>query len=360
MKTNSPTDLWENLSAFSNPVPSDVAGALERMGIGVLREVSGDDSTEFLARCPAHLALTGKTDRRPSFSVNSRTGLFHCFSCGYSGAFVQLVEDTFGWARVDAFRWIAHHGVYSTREDQDQPAQQEPEERVTEAALALFEPPPPSALEKRRLTAEACAAFGVLWSPAKKHWILPIRDPSTGELWGWQEKGKRFFRNYPQGIFKSRTLFGDLTWSGPRALLLESPLDAVRAHSLGIEGAFASFGAHVSEAQMRLIKERCHTLVLGLDNDDAGRTSRTRIYERWRPRGLPMRFLDYSGLTAKDLGEMSDENALDAYASAYYPWRRRRACSPANSTPTSTTPSTASLLIDGYSSPTPWGPGKPS
>lgn len=324
MTKNSPTDLWENLAAFSNPVPSDVAGAMQRLGIGVLREVHGEDSTEFLAHCPAHLALTGKADRRPSFSVNSRSGLFNCFSCGYSGPFVQLVEDGLGYARVDAFRWIARHGIYRTRDDQESARPDEPENRITEAALALFEEPPAKALESRRLTAESCRAFGVLWSPTKRHWILPIRDPVTGELWGWQEKGKRFFRNYPAGIFKSRTLFGDLSWTGPTALLLESPLDAVRAHSLGLDGAFATFGAHVSEAQMRWLKARCTTLVLGLDNDVAGNTSRDRLYARWRPRGLPMKFLDYSHTTAKDLGEMGDADALAAYAGAHHPWRRRR------------------------------------
>ncbi|MEV7902191.1 toprim domain-containing protein [Streptomyces anulatus] len=321
---NSRTDLWENLAAFSNPVPSDVAGALHRLGVDVLREVTGEDSTELLARCPAHLALTGKADRRPSFSVNSRTGLFHCFSCGYSGPFVQLVEDGLGYARVDAFRWVARQGVYRTQDDQQNAPRKEPEDRITEAALALFEPPPARALESRGLTAASCAAMGVLWSPGKGHWILPIRDPLTGELWGWQEKGNRFFRNYPPGIFKSRTLFGDHSWRGPTALLLESPLDAVRAHSLGIPGAYATFGAHVSEAQMRLLKARCTTLILGLDNDTAGITSRERIYARWRPRGLPMKYLDYTHTRAKDLGDMDDEAAQAAYASSRHPWRRRR------------------------------------
>lgn len=325
MKTNSPTDgVWEQLAAYSNPVPADVAGAMGRLGIEVLREVSGEDSTEFLARCPAHQALTGKADRRPSFSVNSRSGLFHCFSCGYSGAFIDLVEDQLSLSRADAFQWIARQGLYRTRDAEEQPARTVSEERVTEAALALFEPPPAKALQSRHLTAEACAAFGVLWHPRKQHWILPIRDPLTGELWGWQEKGKRYFRNHPQGIAKSRTLFGDCRWRGRKALLLESPLDAVRALSLGIEGAFASFGAHVSQAQMRLLKERCEFLVLGLDNDTAGTASSDRLYTRWRPYGLPMQFLDYSHTPAKDLGEMSDQDALDAYRGAFYPWRRRR------------------------------------
>lgn len=320
----SPTDVWTQLSAFSNPVPADVGGAMRHLDIAVLRELSGEDSTEFLARCPAHPALTGKADRRPSFSVNSRSGLFHCFSCGYAGAFIDLVEDRLGYSRVEAFQWIARHGVYRTRDDEEQPERKPPEERITEASLALFEPPPAEALEARRLTAEACEAFGVLWHPGNRHWILPIRDPATGELWGWQEKGKRYFRNYPQGIPKSRTLFGDLAWNGPTALLLESPLDAARARALGIEGAFAAFGAHVSEAQMRLLKDRCTTLVLALDNDTAGLASRDRLYARWRPRGLAMKFLSYSGISAKDLGDMDDEAARSAYAGAHYPWRRRR------------------------------------
>ncbi|MGW3153692.1 CHC2 zinc finger domain-containing protein [Streptomyces sp. NPDC001089] len=319
----SPTDAWEQLAAYSNPVPADVGSAMRHLGIDVLREVSGDDSTEHLARCPAHAALTGKADRRPSFSVNGRTGLFHCFSCGYAGMFVDLVEDQLGYARVEAWQWIARRGVYRTR-DEEQPERKEPEERVTEASLALFVPPPPEALASRGLTAESCAVFGVLWHPGSKHWILPIRNPMTGELWGWQEKGRRYFRNYPQGILKSRTLFGDFGWHGSTALLLESPLDAVRAHALGIGGAFAAFGAHVSEMQMRLIKARCDVLVLGLDNDAAGIASRDRLYARWRPRGLPMRFLDYRGITSKDLGDMDDDAARSAYAGAHYAWRRRR------------------------------------
>ena len=323
MKPPSPTDFWDNLAAFANPVPQNIPGAMHSLGIEVLRELSGPDSTEYLARCPAHLALTGKADRRPSFSVNGSSGLFHCFSCSYSGPFIHLVEDSLGYGRVEAFQWIARQGVYRTAEDTAPASKAEDAVRINEASLALFTPPPPEACARRSLAPEACRDFGVLWRPEKRRWILPIRDPSTRQLWGWQEKGKRFFRNYPTGIHKSQTLFGDLSWTGDTALLLESPLDAVRAHSLGIPGAFASFGAHVSEAQMRLLRARCRHLILGLDNDAAGRTARDKIHGRWRPRGLPMKFLGYGHTSAKDLGDMSDADALAAYENAHHPWRRR-------------------------------------
>lgn len=324
MKPTSPTDFWDSLAAFANPVPHDIPSAMRALGIDVLRELSKPDSTEYLARCPAHLALTGKRDRSPSFSVNGTTGLFHCFSCGYAGPFIELVEDGLGYNRIEAFQWIARHGVYRTVEDNGPAPEADETARVNEASLALFVPPPTRACERRGVTPEACRDFGVLWDPETRRWILPIRDPFTRELWGWQEKGKRFFRNYPAGIHKSLTLFGDLTWRGETALLLESPLDTVRAHALGIPGAFSSFGAYVSEAQMRLLKARCRNLILGLDNDVAGRTSRDKIHGRWRPRGLPMKFLDYSHTPAKDLGDMSDADALSAYENAHHPWRRRR------------------------------------
>ncbi|WNI17598.1 toprim domain-containing protein [Actinacidiphila sp. ITFR-21] len=324
LSPTSPTDFWDSLAAFANPVPHDLPAAMRALGIDLLRELSKPDSTEYLARCPAHLSLTGKRDRRPSFSVNSSTGLFHCFSCGYAGPFIQLVEDGLGFNRIEAFQWIARLGVYRTVEDTGPTPAVDDAVRVTEASLALFTPPPQRACERRRVSPEACQHFGVLWNTETRHWILPIRDPLTGELWGWQEKGRKFFLNYPTGIRKSLTLFGDLTWSGDSALLLESPLDVVRAYTLGIPGAFSSFGAHVSEAQMRLLKSRCRNLILGLDNDSAGRTSRDKIHDRWRPRGLPMKYLEYSHTTAKDLGDMSDTDALSAYGNAHHPWRRRR------------------------------------
>ncbi|MFE5853227.1 CHC2 zinc finger domain-containing protein [Streptomyces sp. NPDC056500] len=314
----SPTEFWESLSAYSNPVPRDVASAMRALGVDVLREQSGVDSTEYLASCPAHL------DRRPSFSVNGLSGLFHCFSCGYSGPFIQLVEDELGYDRVEAFRWIARHGVYSNSEESTPTPVAQVTVQITEASLALFVPPPVEMCERRGVTPAACRDLGVVWNPEKRRWIIPIRDPATGELWGWQEKGKRFVLNYPKGVMKSRTLFGDLTWRGGTGLLLESPLDAVRAHTLGIPGAFASFGAHVSEAQMRLLMAWSQRLILGLDNDVAGLSSRDRLHARWRPRGLPMKFLAYSHTRVKDLGEMSDIDAIHAYRNAYHPWHRRR------------------------------------
>lgn len=309
---------WDFVEAYSNPVPADVRGALEGMGVEVLREMSRPDSTEYLARCPLHLANTGKVDRRPSFWVNSHTGAHLCFSCGYSGPFVALVADVLGCEREEAVRWIARRGVYRTTAEDRAPAA-EPEPRVSEAHLGLFEPPPEHALADRHLTPEAAAACGILWDPRTDRWILPIRSPD-GTLLGWQEKGPGHFRNRPAGVKKSTCLFGPL--DADVLVLVESPLCAARIRSLGIPGAVAAFGAGVSEAQMLLILRHAKQLILALDNDPAGITARDRLYTIWRPRGLPIRFYDYTGADGKDPGDCTDDQIRRGIDRAHRPWRR--------------------------------------
>ncbi|MFE6745929.1 toprim domain-containing protein [Kitasatospora purpeofusca] len=313
------TSGWDFLAAYSNPVPADVAGALDALGVEVRREVSRSGSAEYLARCPAHLVRTGRTDRHPSFWVNSVNGAFVCFSCGYSGPFVVLVADVLGVEREEAVRWIARRGVYRTTATDEAPPPV-PEPAVTEAYLALFDPPPEHALAERRLTVEAAAEYGVLWDLRTDRWILPIREPD-GRLIGWQEKGEGHFRNCPDRVRKSLTLFGPL--GAETILLVESPLDAVRIAALGVPGAVAAFGAHVSEAQMQLIRRSpCRRLILALDNDTAGNGARDRLYEAWRPRGLPIAYYDYAGADGKDPGDSTDEQILRGIARAYRPWRR--------------------------------------
>jgi DNA primase len=84
--------------------------------------------------------------------------------------------------------------------------------------------------------------------PITDHFILPVRDPDNGKLWGWQEKGKRYFRNVPEGVRKGHTLFGirEFPADSP-AVLVESPLDVARLYTVGYRNAVSSFGAGVTD-----------------------------------------------------------------------------------------------------------------
>jgi DNA primase len=315
------TNGWDFLDSLDNPVPSDVCGALGELGVEVIRETQKDDGTEILARCPMHEANTGHPDRHPSFWVNATSGCFICFSCQYQGAFTQLVADALNIGPVEAGRWvISHHGA--SRRQRKETVKRVAVYTVGEPEYSKMEEPPLEALRERNLKQLAAQSYGLRWRDGA--WILPIRN-QQGDLMGWQEKRGHTFINRPNEVKKSASLFG---WNrftrGSTAILVESPLDAVRIASVGIPGALASYGAAVSDVQMQMINQNASSLILALDNpfvDRAGRHAAEQIYRRWSAYGMKIKLFDYRDMCAKDPGDMTDEQIETGINNAFAPWR---------------------------------------
>uniref|UniRef100_A0AAU3ICT2 Toprim domain-containing protein n=1 Tax=Streptomyces sp. NBC_01393 TaxID=2903851 RepID=A0AAU3ICT2_9ACTN len=290
--------------------------------IGLDYKVQGD---EIHMPCPMHEARTGKKDAHPSFSVNFDEGYFNCFSCGYRGAFWLLVRDVLELDASEAKNWVRRRGgaervrkYLEKRKEQQRPSQVDTTKQINEASLALYVTPPLEACAERFFMPEDAEACGVLWDPARDMWIVPVRDPDTGMLWGWQEKNKRYFRNRPPGMAKAKTLFGLHTYEDDVAVLVESPLDVVRLWACGIRGGLAAYGAGVSDVQMGLIRDHFDTVVIALDNDDAGAEACKRLLKEWTGRGLTLKFLDYSvAPPAKDPGDMNADQIKAAVRGAY-------------------------------------------
>lgn len=291
--------------------------ALAALGI----ELGRGDEEEVHGLCPKHLERTGKEDRHPSWSVNRRTGLHGCWSCGYSGNFQGLVMDMLfpndAWS---AARWIRQFGVNLEAAVErlyiGQPGEEDEPDLDLAGRFAMHVDPPEWALKRRNLTAEACAHYGVRWDDRRDRWIIPIRRPG-GELVGWQKKAEkgRYFRNFPMKTPKGETLFGfDQFPAEGAAVLLESPLDVVRLYSAGIEGGLSTYGSSYTDAQMRLLADVAREVVLAFD-DDAGGYQATYLFLRgdpkkkrpaWAPR-FHVDLLNYQGIDAKDIGDMTDE-----------------------------------------------------
>ncbi|MGW0060335.1 toprim domain-containing protein [Streptosporangium sandarakinum] len=294
-------------------VPGDVVTALENLGLEVLRV---DESGEATCRCPAHLEYLGREDRNPSYAVNIHSGLHGCWSCGFKGTFVDLVAYVLKIGKPEAASWVRAQGTIKRVERllaKKTTQVVDTTKIVNEASLALYTAPPDWALRSRRLTAAACECYGVLWDTDYEAWILPVRD-EHGVLLGWQAKGDDWFRNEPQGLKKSHTLFGlhSLPERCERIILVESPLDAVRLASAGLDGALAGFGARISDAQMQLILQRTDHLVHFPDNDAPGRLAAAETAARWRGRGLGYQIVDYrpiesepGALEGRDPGDFS-------------------------------------------------------
>lgn len=268
--------------------------------------------SEILALCPGHKEITGKEDRSPSWWINSNTGAHICFSCGFKGNLWSLIATAQGLRDAngildyaDAKDWLYlsfdNIQVGAPEEEQEESIFKEVT-NITESRLALFTLPPAHALAARGFTPQAAEKHQLLWDTVHSNWITVIRDPHSNKLLGWQEKGfsRRYFRNYPQGVEKSTTLFGFNKYNGGRMIIVESPLDVVRLESIGITGAISTYGSIISNTQLDLIKE-ADEIVFALDNDESGINSSKKMldqnFEAW--------YFNYAHTEMKDVGGMS-------------------------------------------------------
>ena len=311
---------------LQNPVPGDVPKCLAELGVQIRRI---DDRTyEAEGWCPAHEERTGKQDKHPSWSVNTDTGQHNCFSCGFKGPFVSLVRYMLDVSQEEAVAWVKARGsidrakrVLGRGESLEDLVRKQAEE-ITEADLALFTEVPEYFCEERDLDPASVDHYGILWDSEHERWITPIREPFTGKLVGWQEKGtgrnKRHFRNVPDNLEKSQYIFGfdQALAAGDTFILVESPLDAPRIHSAGVDGAGASMGAFLSDAQLDLICDNFSLLISALDNDKAGDKVNKDLRRRVNGR-IRLKFWNYGLLDVKDPGEQSDTEIRESNDTAY-------------------------------------------
>jgi len=285
------------------PHLTDLSEILKVSGVEVLRVTD----REITGRCPVHERVTGHADNSPSWSMNASTGLWLCFSCGARGTLSMLLSELSGEEGISAQQFLINAGM----------------QRLTNAATSTYQVPQKLDTEAffkfERVSDKHCFAknldpdiiyrYGVRWNPANKSWCIPIIS-SMGSLMGWQEKRPGWVRNFPIGIEKSKTLFGVERFRSRTSVLVESPLDVVRLETVGITGAVATFGAIVSEAQLKLIRSS-ESVVAAFDNpntDDAGRKACESLIVSARKYGIEVKFFNYNGLPAKDPGEMTAED----------------------------------------------------
>jgi hypothetical protein len=181
---------------------------------------------------------------------------------------------------------------------------------MSEARLAVFVDPPAEELAKRKITSDAARYYGILWDEKKSEWILPIREPRTNKLMGWQEKGtvNRTFRNYPAGLKMSTTLFGLDTMKEGDLVLVESPLDCARMKSAGVENVVAICGSNINEEQFKLVRY-ADRLIAAFDNpkiDDAGKKASDAIRKLASKYGVNLLFFDYGDTGKKDPGDLTN------------------------------------------------------
>lgn len=306
-----------------------VETTLNRLGIESISETGN----EIRALCPGHLDRTGKVDRNPSWYINSETGAHICFSCGFKGSLYYLVcylKGFFGQDGADfsqAKEWLGDMEDLSNALERAESKKLDFDdlEYISEATLSAFDNVPEYALRSRGLTSEASLAYSIRWDTRQENWIIPIRDPYTDALIGWQEKGhkSRYFKNYPTGMKKSRSVFGYGLYTGGDMIVVESPLDAVRLRSVGFHGGVAIYGATPSKEQVNIIRG-ADRIIFALDNDDAGKAAAYNLAKMGFSSNFDSWFFNYDYTDQKDIGGMSKSEIITGLDTSHHVLRHLR------------------------------------
>lgn len=277
----------------------DLMVFLERMGVE--GKISGRN---FTARCP----FPDHEDRSPSFAIaleGKSKGLWNCFGCGSQGNIIHFVQRKLDLDRTEAEEWLAKEFgldkiIYTPSTEEISKLLADQAERVEEDMIIIPLPRPaydtaPAMkymADRRGYSKEKAENifnhFGMAYCAEgyyKERIIIPIYD-STGKQATFEacavnhlaEKRKL----YPKGSPMARLLFNHSKISSSHTWVVEGLWDAIRLWSFG-EPAIATFGAHMSVYQARMIISKYSDVFLLYDGDEAGYKAGYDAYERLKP-----------------------------------------------------------------------------
>jgi len=281
--------------------------------------------------CPFH------AEKTPSFTVNPKRGIFHCFGCGAGG-------DAFGFlmrhdrlAFPEAVRAMAERAgvTLPTRREPEADGKFETLRRVMALAAefytrSLWQPEGSKAreyLDKRGVDHEVAKRFGLGFAPEgwnalltamarlsvseeqlaeaglvlprqtgagfydrfRGRLLFPIRDPQGrviafgGRALAGEEPK---YLNSPETplYVKGQTLYAlDVARAAirekNRAIIVEGYLDCLMAHQYGFGETVAALGTAFTSAQLGLLRRQADEVVALFDADAAGQKAATRLEE---------------------------------------------------------------------------------
>lgn len=286
---------------------------LEDLGV----RLAGGNDREIRGFCPVHHLVKGREQDSPKWYMNRATGAWLCFTCHQRGSLLTLAQMLGGDMEL-----LQQLPVEVMKASVEQWAKEDDEDEEAETVFVshyafLKNPLPPKAVRKMRgLSKESCERYNMRWSTEGHCFLTPIYG-FDAQFLGWQEKAKGYSNNFPEGVAKSKSLYGYQQVSGNSPIvMMESPLDAVYLASIGIRNPVATYGSFVSNAQLVAVAEATDDVILAFDHDDAGVEATIDVARRLN--GIVrVRYFRYP-LTweGKDPGELSVGSVVEGIETA--------------------------------------------
>ena len=291
----------------------------------------------YMACCPFH------KEKTPSFSVSPTKQFYHCFSCGAHGSAIGFVMEHQGLSFPEAVQFLADRvgmAVPKVRGQNDNPEvraerkkKQQTLEETTAAAADFyaqqlkFNPAAKAYLDKRGLSAEVIAHYGLGYAPdgwqllaqvfqpypntalvdtgmvidnEGRHYdrfrhriMFPIRNP-RGQVIGFGgrvlDDSKPKYLNSPDTpLFdKGKNLYGlyegrAAVKEAGRILVVEGYMDVVALAQFGVGYGVAALGTATTAEHVKILMRQADSIYFCFDGDSAGRKAAWRALENALP-----------------------------------------------------------------------------
>jgi DNA primase len=285
--------------------------------------------------CPFH------GEKTPSFTVNPRKGIFHCFGCGVGGDAFNFLMRQDRVSFPEAVRALAKAAGIALPEERGQPGDSGRDELLRTMDLAarfyqdmLARPAGERArayLGQRGIDPEVARGFGLGYAPEgwdtlltfmrsqkvaeetlvavglaiprenragsydrfRGRLLFPIRD-LQGRVVAFG--GRAFGDEQPKYLNSPETPLytkGNLLYAADlarpaiqtqnRAFLVEGYVDCLMCHQYGFTGTVAALGTAFTPAQLALLRRYCDEVVTFFDADAAGQKAAARAEELLEP-----------------------------------------------------------------------------
>src|SRR5438094_9358757 len=290
--------------------------------------------------CPFH------GEKTPSFMVNPKKGIFHCFGCGVGGDVFGFLMRQDRLSFPEAVRSLAKTAGIALPEEGVRSGDSGREEliRIVDLAWRFYDDTlwrtagdrARAYLEQRGIDADVAKRFGLGYAPEgwdglltfmrsqkvtddalvtaglavqrenrsgvydrfRGRLLFPIRD-LQGRVVAFGGRG--FGDEQPKYLNSPETPLytkGNLRYAADlarptiqsqnRALLVEGYVDCIMAHQHGFTGAVAALGTAFTPAQLALLRRYCDEVVTFFDADAAGQKAAARAEELLEPTGRGM------------------------------------------------------------------------
>jgi DNA primase len=286
---------------------------LKEQGIELFQSIKRSGNN-LMIHCPFH---KGGQERRPSCGVKLEgddkvpAGYVHCFTCGYSAPFTQMISNVFGVKDYGQFgeKWLLKNFIsleITNRPNLDLNLSRQFKNTkikyVDEKELDSYRYYHPY-MFARKLTKEVIERYDVGYDKKTDCLTFPVRDESGGTLFIARRSVKSKFFNYPKevekplyGIYELKKYlddgnrktnsYGGIIRNIKNIYVTESIINALTVNVYG-KWAVATNGCQFSELQVKqLEKLPAREIIIAYDGDEAGRVAAYKLKFRLNKRKL--------------------------------------------------------------------------